>query len=186
MRARRLVLPLGWTVVIFWFSGAGWSADVTREYALLLHRLVPWASPDLVDLGHWLARKAGHVAGYGILGGLWLLALRRWGAAVLLAALTAFLDEARQALTLSRNASAADLLLDAASAGLAVALLAGGVTATVETLTGLLLWVAAVAGGLLLLLHLATGAPVGWLWLSTVAAWLLLGWRARRRPARAA
>ena len=183
--ARRLVLPLGWTVVIFWFSGGEWSADVTRGYALpLLHRLLPWASPELLDLAHWLARKAGHVAGYGILGGLWLFALPDWRAAVLLAALTAFLDEARQALTPSRGASAADLLLDSASAGLAVALLAGGVTATVDTLTGLLLWIAAVAGGLLLLLHLATGAPSGWLGPSTAAAWLLLGWRARRRPAR--
>jgi len=183
--ARRLVLPLGWTVVIFWFSGGDWSADVTRVYALpLLHRILPWASPELFDLAHWLARKAGHVAGYGILGGLWLLALRGWRAAVLLAALTGFLDEARQALTPSRGASAADLVLDSASAGLAVALLAGGFTATVETLTGLLLWVAAIAGGLLLLLHLATGAPVGWLGLSTAAAWLLLGWRARRPPAR--
>jgi VanZ family protein len=185
--ARRLVLPLGWTVVIFWFSGPGWSADVTRDYALpLLHQLLPWASPDLLDLAHWLARKAGHVAGYGILGGLWFLALRGWRTAVLLASLTAFLDEARQGLTLSREASTADLLLDSASAGLAVALLAGGFTATVETLTGLLLWVAAVTGGLLVLLHLATGAPVGWLGLSTAAAWLLLGWRAHRRPARAA
>ena len=182
MSARRLVLPLGWTVVIFCFSGEDWSADVTHNYALLL---LPWVGPEFLDLAHWLARKAGHVAGYGILGGLWLLALRSWRAAVLLAALTGFLDEARQALAPSRGASAADLVLDSASAGLAVALLAGGFTATVETLTGLLLWVAAIAGGLLLLLHLATGAPVGWLGLSTAAAWLLLGWRARRRPARA-
>ena len=185
MSARRLVLPLGWTVVIFWFSGEDWSADVTHNYALLLHQLLPWIGPEFLDLAHSLARKAGHVAGYGILGGLWLLALRSWRAAVLLAALTGFLDEAAQALTPSRGASAADLVLDSASAGLAVALAAGGFTATVETLTGLLLWVAAVAGGLLLLLHLATGAPVGWLGLSTAAAWLLLGWRARRRPARA-
>ena len=182
--ARRLVLPLGWTVVIFWFSGEDWSADVTHNYALLLHPLLPWIGPEFLDLAHSLARKAGHVASYGILGGLWLLALRSWRAAVLLAALTGFLDEARQALTPSRGASAADLVLDSASAGLAVALLAGGFTATVETLTGLLLWVAAIAGGLLLLLHLATGAPVGWLGLSTAAAWLLLGWRARRPPAR--
>ena len=183
--ARRLVLPLGWTVVIFWFSGEDWSADVTHNYALLLHPLLPWIGPEFLDLAHSLARKAGHVASYGILGGLWLLALRSWRAAVLLAALTGFLDEARQALTPSRGASAADLVLDSASAGLAVALLVGGFTATVETLTGLLLWVAAIGGGLLLLLHLATGAPVGWLGLSTAAAWLLLGWRARRRPARA-
>lgn len=183
--ARRLVLPLGWTVVIFWFSGEDWSADVTHNYALLLHQLLPWIGPEFLDLAHSLARKAGHVASYGILGGLWLLALRSWRAAVLLAALTGFLDEARQALTPSRGASAADLVLDSASAGLAVALLVGGFTATVETLTGLLLWVAAIGGGLLLLLHLATGAPVGWLGLSTAAAWLLLGWRARRHLARA-
>ena len=100
---------------------------------------------------------------------------------MLLAALTGFLDETRQALTLSRGASAADLLLDSASAGLAVALLAGGITATVDTLSSLLLWVAAVAGGLLLLLHLATGAPAGGLWPGTAAAWLLA--RMARRAA---
>ena len=56
--ARRLVLPLGWTGVIFWFSGGDWSADVTRGYALpLLQWLLPWASPEVVDLVHWLARK---------------------------------------------------------------------------------------------------------------------------------
>ena len=57
--ARRLGLPLGWTVVIFWFSGADWSADVKHDYALLLHQLFPWVGPALLDLAHWLARKAG-------------------------------------------------------------------------------------------------------------------------------
>jgi hypothetical protein len=100
---------------------------------------------------------------------------------VLLAALTAFLDEARQALVIGRGASAADVVLDAASAGLAVALLAGGVVPTVEAVTGLLLWSAALVGTALLLLDLAAGAPVGWLWLSAPAAWLLLAWRRRVR-----
>jgi VanZ like family len=176
--AGRFVLPLVWTGFIFWFGGSDWSADSTRVFVLpLLHRLLPWASPEMLDLAHLLIRKLGHVAGYGILGALWWWSLRRWRAAVLLAALTGFLDETRQAVTLGRGASAADVLLDSASAGLAVALLAAGTAPTVDTLTGALLWAAALAGSSLLLLDLATGAPGGWLWLSTPAAWLFLAWR---------
>jgi hypothetical protein len=180
--AGRFVFPLVWTGLILWFGGGDWGADSTRVFALpLLHRLLPWASPDVLDLAHLLVRKVGHVAGYGILGALWWWSLRRWRAAVLLAALTGFVDETRQAVTLGRGASAADVLLDSASACVAVALLAAGAAPTVDTLTRALLWAAALAGSLLLLLDLATGAPAGWLWLSTPAAWLLLAWRRRAR-----
>jgi hypothetical protein len=176
--AGRFVLPLAWTGVIFWFGSGAWSADSTGAFALpLLHRLVPWASPELLDLAHLLVRKLGHVVGYGTLGALWWWALRRWRAALLLAALTAFLDEAAQAATLTRGASAADILLDAAAAAGAVALCAIGVTPTVEALTSALLWWAALAGSLLLGLDLAAGAPAGWHWLSGPVAWLLLAWR---------
>jgi hypothetical protein len=180
--ARRVIVPLAWTGVIFWLGGGDWSAESTRAFALpLLRRLLPWASVASLDLAHLLLRKAGHVTGYAILGGLWWWTLGRWRAAVLLAALTAFLDEGRQALVIGRGASAADVVLDAASAGLAVALLAGGVVPTVEAITGVLLWSAALVGTALLLLDLAAGAPAGWLWLSTPAAWLLLAWRRRVR-----
>lgn len=180
--ARRVIVPLAWTVLIFWLGGTDWSAESTRAYVLpLLHRLLPWARPEWLDLAHLLVRKAGHVTGYAILGGLWLWTLRRWSAAVLLAALTAFLDEARQAFAVGRGASAGDVMLDAASAGLAVALLAGGVAPTVDAVTGVLLWLTALGGSALLLLDLAAGAPAGWLWLSAPAAWLLLAWRRRVR-----
>ncbi len=182
MSAGRFVLPLAWTGLIFWFGSGAWSAETTGVFALpLLHRLLPWASPELLDLAHLLARKLGHVVGYATLGALWWWTLRRWRAPVLLAALTAFLDEAGQAATLGRGASAGDVLLDSAAAGLAVALLAGGVAPTVETVTSALLWWAALTGSLLLGLDLASGAPAGWLWLSTPAAWLLLAWRRRAR-----
>jgi VanZ family protein len=182
--AGRFVLPLVWTGLILWFGSDEWSADSTRAFAVpLLRRLLPWAGPEVLEVAHLLARKAGHVVAYAILGALWWRTLRRWRAPVLLAALTAFLDETRQAMTLGRGASAADVLLDSASAGLAVAALAGGVAPTVDMLTGVLLWSAATVGSLLLLLDLATGAPAGWLWLSTPAAWLLLAWRRRRTRA---
>jgi VanZ like family len=181
VNAVRFVLPLLWTGLIFWTGGAEWGVDSTGAFALpLLHRLLPWASPDVLDLAHFVLRKAGHVVGYAILGALWWRALRRWQAAVLVAAIVAFLDETRQAFVVERGASAADVLLDAASAGLAVALGAGGVTRTVEALTGLLLWTAALLGTALLLLDLAAGAPAGWLWLYAPAAWLVLALRWRR------
>jgi hypothetical protein len=177
-----LLLSLGWTGVIFWLGGGDWSAESTRVLALpLLHRLFPWASAEWLDLAHLLVRKTGHVLGYAILGGLWWWAIRRWPATVLLAALIAFLDEARQALTIGRGASAADVLLDASSAGLAIALLASGLAPTVDALTTGLLWGAALVGTALLVLDLAAGAPAGWLWLSAPAAWLLLAWRRRAR-----
>ena len=182
MTAGRFVPPLAWTVIIFWFGSGAWGAETTGIFALpLLHRLLPWAGPELLDLAHLLARKLGHVVGYAALGAFWWRALRRWRAAVLIAALTAFLDEARQAATVGRGASAADVVLDSAAAGVGVALLAGGVAPTVEALTAVALWWAALAGSLLIGLDLATGAPAGWLWLSTPAAWLLLGWRRRAR-----
>jgi VanZ family protein len=180
--AGRFVPPLAWTGVILWFGSGAWSAETTGIFALpLFHRLLPWASPELLDLTHLLARKLGHVVGYATLGALWWWTLRRWRAAVLLAAFTAFLDETHQATTLERGASAADVLLDSSAAGVGVALLAAGVAPTVAALTAVVLWWAALAGSLLIGLDLATGAPVGWLWLSTPAAWLLLVWRRRAR-----
>jgi VanZ like protein len=180
--ARRVIVPLAWTGLIFWLGGSDWSAESTRGYVLpLLHHLLPWASAESLDLAHLLVRKAGHVTGYAILGGLWWWTLRHWSAAVLLAALTAFLDETRQAFAIGRGASAVDVVLDAASAGFAVAVLAGGLAPTVDVATGVLLWLAAVVGSALLLLDVATGAPAGWLWLSAPAAWLVLAWRRRIR-----
>jgi hypothetical protein len=180
MIALRVALPLLWSGVIFWAGGPQWSADSTRGFALpLLHRLLPWASPEVLDLAHLIVRKIGHVAGYAVLGALWWHALRRWHAAVLLAALVAFADEAHQAFSAGRGASAGDLLLDAASAGLAVAWLAAGAALTVDALTGFLLWTAALGGTALLGLDLAAGPPAGWLWLSTPVAWLALVWRRR-------
>jgi VanZ like family len=180
VRAARFVIPLAWTGIIFWVGGADWSVDSTRGFALpLLHRLLPWASPDVLDLAHLVLRKSGHVVGYFVLGALWWGALRRWHAAVLVAALVAFLDETRQAFVIGRGASAADVLLDAASAGLAVGLRAAGVAPTVDAVTGVLLWTAALLGTALLVLDVAAGAPADWLWLCAPAAWLVLAWRRR-------
>ena len=52
-------------------------------------------------------------------------------------------------------------------------------------MTGLttgLLWLAALGGTGLLLLHAATGTPGRWLWASTPLAWIALwGWRRWKR-----
>src|SRR5512138_2768355 len=60
--SRRVIVPLAWTVLIFWLGGNDWSAESTREYVLpLLHHLLPWASAGWLDLAHRLVRQAGHV-----------------------------------------------------------------------------------------------------------------------------
>ena len=57
-----------------------------------------------------------------------------------------------------------------------------GLAAGMSALTGALLWAAAAGGAILLLIDVAAGAPSGWLWLTTPAAWLALGLRRYLSP----
>ena len=112
--ARRFLAPLAWTALIAWFSSDRWGASGTAP--LLepwLRALLPWAAPEQIAALHWLARKADHVGEYAVLALLWRRALAppAWRAPFLLALLTAALDEAHQATTLTREGSVADVLL---------------------------------------------------------------------------
>lgn len=185
MRARRLVPPLAWTAVIAWFSTASWSASNTGRLLLpLLSWILPWASPELVEALHWLARKTGHVVEYAILAALWQRALGGWPWPLGLSVLTAGLDEWHQAGSAARGGSAADVLLDSAAAGTALLVRTRGVAQAAGRATGFLLWVAAIGGTAFLALDWIVGAPAGWLPVAAPAAWVAL--LLRRRPWRRA
>ncbi|MET0850068.1 MAG: VanZ family protein [Candidatus Rokuibacteriota bacterium] len=175
----RLLPPLAWTALIAWFATDRGGAPVTGgAFAAVILWILPDLPPDTVDALHGLARKFGHVTEYSVLVILWARSFGGWRVPLALTVATAFLDELAQAATLTRTGSAADVALDAASAGAAVALFRGG-AATLARVTTALLWVAAVGGSALFLLDLAAGAQARWLWLSVPAAWLVIAVRRR-------
>ena len=182
--AFRFLPPLVWSAVIAWFSRDAWGAGATAPLLLpWLRALLPWAAPEQLAGLHWLVRKAGHVTEYAALALLWRRALgpASWRAPLGFALLTAALDEAHQATTLTRGGSVADVLLDAAAAAAALAVAVRGPRASADGLAQGLLWVAAAGGTVLLAIDWAAAAPPGWLWLSVPAAWLTLwAWRWRR------
>ncbi|MGH7415184.1 MAG: VanZ family protein [Candidatus Rokuibacteriota bacterium] len=189
--ALRLLPPLAWSGLIAWFSGVGWSGGATMPlFEPWLRALLPWAAPEQIAGAHWLLRKTGHVVEYAVLALLWRRALTApaapapWRGPLGLAVLTAVLDEAHQATTLTREGSVADVLLDGAAAAAALLVATLGARRSAEGLAWLLLWAAAAGGTVLLAIDLAAAAPSGWLWLSVPAAWLSL-WVWRRRRARA-
>ncbi len=180
----RFLPPLLWSAVIAWFSRDAWGAGATGALLLpWLHALLPWAAPEQLAGLHGLVRKGGHVFEYAALALLWRRALGpgSWRAPLALAILTAALDEAHQAATLTRGGSVADVLLDAAAAAAALAVAAWGPRARADGAARGLLWIAAAGGTALLAIDWAAAAPPGWLWLSVPAAWLTLwAWRWRR------
>jgi VanZ family protein len=190
MRALRLVPPLAWTALIFWFSADSWSATETSRLLLpALGWLLPWATPDQVEAVHWFVRKGAHAVEYGVLAVSWSFALgssgawRRWLAPLALSTLTASVDELHQATTLARTSSPADVALDSAAAGAALIWRTGGLPVVVRRLTGSLLWLAAAGGTVLIAIDWSVGAPARWLWWSTPFAWIALGFWHRRRQA---
>jgi len=187
MRGRILrALPaLGWTMMIGWFSSAQWSAEATHSRLVpLLTALLPWLSPEAIGTIHWLVRKGGHAAEYGVLAALWALALQGWRWPLGLCVVTAFADELRQATTVARQGSVADALLDTAGAAVVLALVRASAGSFLSVLADGLLWLAAAGGTLLLGVNLAADARSGWLWLSVPAAWcaIIVRARATRRP----
>ena len=184
--ALRFLPPLAWSALIAWFSGAGFGAASTAPFLEpWLRAMLPWAGPEQIAALHWLLRKTGHVVEYAVLALLWSRALAAradrppWRRPLLLAALTAALDEAHQATTHVREGSIADVLLDTAAAAAALRAAVVGLRRAALGLASTLLWIAAAGGTLLLAIDVAAAAPSGWLWLSVPAAWLLL-WYWRR------
>jgi len=181
MKALRLLPPLAWSALIAWFSGAGFGAATTAPFLEpWLRTIAPWATPEQIAALHWLLRKSGHVVEYAVLALLWSRALAPetgsapWRRPLLLAALTAGLDELHQATTLTREGSLADVLLDVAGAAAALRVAALGGRRASDGLARTLLWVAAAGGTLCLAVNLAAAAPSGWLWLCVPAAWVSL------------
>lgn len=202
MRPRRWLPPVIWMALIFVGSTAYFSGEATGRLILpVLRALLPWADPAQLDFLHAALRKAAHVTEYAILAGLWLrtlapdrgaiagsasatgLAARHAPAALAISIAYAALDELHQAWTGVRGGSALDVLWDAAGAAVGIGLAGAGWRAVVAALTTTLLWIAAAGGTLLLLLHLATGTPGRWLWLSAPLAWIAL-WRWHRHRQR--
>lgn len=194
MRLRHWAPPLAWMGVIFWLSGGAGAQEVTASWAFPpLRVLLPWATTEQLAFVHLLVRKLAHVIEYGVLAFLWHRAFRHsglagrgtgWRAFVITAAYATF-DELHQGWTGVRSASASDAILDAAGAGATLLLLRVGWRSALTFFTGLLLWVAALGGTLLLLLNLLVRVRGRWLWISAPLGWIALWcWRRwRRRPA---
>jgi VanZ family protein len=132
LRFLRYDLPLGlWMAVILRASSETYAAPHTsRILEPLLHWLVPTLSTSAVDQVVFLVRKAAHLTEYAILGGLFFRRFARAGRrglgdAVRLAFVCSFawaaVDEARQALTMTREAAFHDVLLDGVGAALGLA-----------------------------------------------------------------
>jgi VanZ family protein len=158
----------------------------------LLRWLLPGASPLQIEAFHGLARKAAHGTEYGILALLWFRALARgpgWppgraaGAALAVALGWALVDEAHQAVVLSRTASLGDVALDVFGAAAVTAVARWGWRCAVDVATGALLWAAAIGGALTTALELWVGLPAGLLWISAPAAVAALVLRRRYRTA---
>ena len=136
MRFLRWLPTLLWMAVIMVLSTDAFSADQTGAVLVpSLRWLAPWATPAQIEMAHAVIRKLAHFGEYAILATLWFetfqgapgWSVRRaqWVAFGISVA-WAFLDEAHQATTLTRTASARDVVLDAAGAVSALALLAFG------------------------------------------------------------
>jgi len=121
----RLLPPLCWTGLIAYLGGGQWGGAHTAAWlGPLLLALLPTASPEALEMAHFLIRKAGHVIEYAVLAGLWRRGLGGTWAPLGLAVLTACLDELRQWFTPGRGGSMADVLLDGAAAATAIGLIA--------------------------------------------------------------
>ena len=142
MVLRKWLPPLIWMALIFGGSTDVLSGEHTSRFVLPFLR---WLfsgrlTPDQLDWGHVLVRKAGHVTEYAILSVLFWFALdrprldpdmephnRRPWLAVFLAVVLAFgyavLDEYHQSFTPSRTANWHDVAIDTCGAILGLTLL---------------------------------------------------------------
>jgi VanZ family protein len=181
--------PLLWMATIAWFSTAEFSAENTGSILTPLFRwLLPGATEPQLAVLHALTRKAAHVTEYGILCGLWFVALTRerglsrrraaW-IALLVAIGWAVLDELHQATVPSRTASAMDVGIDAVGALAAATVGRYGGGRVLEVAAAVFLWTAAVGGALVIVIDLASGVSAGVLWLTVPAATVALALRRR-------
>ena len=127
MRSLRLWSPaILWAATIWFFSTGNFSSPATSRIIIpLLRWLFPQASPDTLELMHFLTRKAAHFTEFFIFSLLVLRGIRggrpgwklTWALATLaIAAGYAALDEFHQAFVPGRTASAMDSLIDTCGA----------------------------------------------------------------------
>ncbi len=139
---RKWLPPVIWMALIFYGSTDVLSGEHTSRFVEPFLRWLSFGTltPEQVELGHHLVRKAGHVTEYAVLSVLFWFALGRprlesdpepdnrspWPAvclAVLLSTSYAALDEYHQSFTPSRTASWSDVAIDAGGAVFGLALL---------------------------------------------------------------
>lgn len=125
------IAALAFAVKIVWLSGEQFSGQ--RSGTFLRWLLQAWRleiRPELFDLAHSVIRKGAHVAEYAIFAALVYRAISMTGwiwrrhtarPAFGIAVVWAALDELHQFFVQGRTASVPDLLLDAAGAGLGLA-----------------------------------------------------------------
>lgn len=122
--------PLGWMALIWMMSSDVGSTEHSASILVpVITWLFPWATPDQIALIHALVRKLGHLTEYAILAALWFRGLvgercltptpSAW-VALAVSVTWAVLDEIHQGTIPSRTASAADVMIDAVGATLAV------------------------------------------------------------------
>ncbi|HEY2139435.1 MAG TPA: VanZ family protein [Chthoniobacterales bacterium] len=104
---------LAWMLFIFIGSTDLLSAEHTSRY---IGPFLRWFAPDLSDAAigtvQLVVRKCGHLTEYAILAALLVRALGGFGAAFILAAIYAGLDEFHQSFVASRTASVWDVTID--------------------------------------------------------------------------
>jgi VanZ family protein len=180
---------LAWMAAIVWFSTGDFSAENTDSVLRpLLRWLLAAATDAQIAALHGLVRKSAHVTEYAVLAALWFVALTRerglrprraaW-LAFLVAVGWAALDELHQAVEPTRTASVLDVGLDAAGALAASVIGAQGWGRVLDVTTLACLWIAAVGGGIVIAVDLASGVAPGVLWLTVPAGVVTLAVRAR-------
>jgi VanZ family protein len=122
--------PILWSGVILAASSDLFSSSHTGN---VLGEVLTWIvghplTESSFELLHFLLRKTAHLTAYGILGALWLRAIRsgrsgwswNWAAsAVALAAAVALIDEWHQTFVPSRTGTRIDVLIDTIGAAIA-------------------------------------------------------------------
>jgi VanZ family protein len=126
-------LPLlAWILVISFFSTDRFAGGETSRFILpALRWLFPGLSPQQLELGHAICRKAGHVLEFFVLGLLASRAFqtgdthgwRPWIASAALVLLVAIFDEFHQSFVPSRTSSIMDVGYDFAGGLMALFLL---------------------------------------------------------------
>lgn len=102
-----------WAALILSFANDEFSDANTRGW-------LDWMLDDPPKIVNTIARKAGHIIGYAILGLLAWRARRSLFVALFIAFAVAIADESMQAMTLAREGSPFDVILDTCGALLAL------------------------------------------------------------------